>query len=59
MLSMMLAAATEPQRERMLALLPPEAIELWRTVGAPQLDDIHRRLTVWRHSGMPISPWAR
>ncbi|MCU1360336.1 MAG: hemerythrin cation binding domain protein [Ilumatobacteraceae bacterium] len=43
-LSMMLDAATDEQLQRMLAVLPAEVIELWRTVGIPQLADIHGRL---------------
>lgn len=42
-LSMMLAAATNEQRDRMFAVLPDDVIELWQQVGAPQLADIHRR----------------
>lgn len=43
-LSMMLDAATDEQRDRMLAGLPTDAVDLWITVGAPQLAAIHDRL---------------
>ncbi|MCU1361454.1 MAG: hemerythrin cation binding domain protein [Ilumatobacteraceae bacterium] len=43
-LALMLAAAGPQQLERMLAVLPGEVIERWRTDAAPALDAVHDHL---------------
>lgn len=43
-LALMLDAATEDERDRMLSDIPPEAVTAWRTLAAPALADVHRQL---------------
>jgi hypothetical protein len=50
-LAMMLASATEDEARRMLAPLPDEVVDAWRTLAAPALDAVHQELAATAAAG--------